>query len=266
MGKTFKLGKLFGIQFGLHFSWFIIFILITASLVHPDYSDWFSWFTAISTSLLLFASVVAHELAHSLVGRANGIPVKSITLFIFGGVAQMTREAARPGAELKMAVAGPASSLIIGAFFSLLWLLLSDIMPGPIAVMLLGLAVINIGLALFNLVPGFPLDGGRVFRSILWYTTGNYIRSSRIAIRLGQGIGYLLMLGGIAIIFLRPFGFTWFDGIWIAFIGWFLASIASISYRQINRQEELHSFTTPEAEAPHSSGSLPSGNDINQLN
>ena len=119
MGSLFNLGKLFGIQFRLHFSWFIIFILVTVSLVSPYYSQWLYWIIGIIASLLLFASVVAHELAHSLVGRANGIPIESITLFIFGGVAQMTKEATRPGAELKMAAAGPICSLVIGGLVGL---------------------------------------------------------------------------------------------------------------------------------------------------
>ena len=119
MGKTFNIGKLFGIQFRLHFSWFIIFILATLSLVFPNYSRWHYWVLGIITSLLFFSSVLAHELAHSLVGRANGIPIDSITLFIFGGVARMTGEVTSPGAELKMAVAGPVCSLLIGGIFGL---------------------------------------------------------------------------------------------------------------------------------------------------
>ena len=105
MDKTFNSGKLFGIQFRLHYTWFLIFILVTFSLVYPDYSQWLYWILGIVTSLLFFASVVAHELAHNLVGRANGIPIESITLFIFGGVTQMTKEVTQPGAELKMATA-----------------------------------------------------------------------------------------------------------------------------------------------------------------
>ncbi len=237
MGSTFNLGRLFGIQFRLHFSWFIIFILVTFSLVYPDYSQWLYWVMGIVASLLFFGSVVAHELAHSLVGRANGIPIESITLFIFGGVAQMTREATRPGAELKMAAAGPLCSLVIGGLFGLL-LLIPEI-PEPIAVMIFWLAVMNGLLAAFNLIPGFPLDGGRVFRSILWHFTGSYSRSTRIATRVGQGIGYLFILGGISIIFLQPFSLSWFDGIWIAFVGWFLNNAADASRRDVTLQEQL---------------------------
>ena len=237
MGKAITLGKLFGIEFRVHFSWFIMFILVTTSLVSPNYSQWFYWVTGIGASLLLFASVLAHELAHSLVGRANGIPVVSITLFIFGGVAQMTKEATQPGAELKMAAAGPLCSLLLGAFFGVLSLIPG--IPEPIAMLIAWLAISNGILAVFNLVPGFPLDGGRIFRSLLWRITGSYKRSSLIAVRLGQGIGYLLILGGILIMFFHPFKMTWFNGIWIAFIGWFLASAASASYRQILWQEAL---------------------------
>ena len=243
MGKVFNVGKLFGIQFRLHFTWFVIFILVTVLLVYPDFSQWLYWIIGIITSLLFFASVVAHELAHSLVGRANGIPIRSITLFIFGGVAQMTKEATHPGAELKMAAAGPICSLVIGGSFGLLWLLTPN-MPQPIAIMILWLAIMNGVLAAFNLIPGFPLDGGRVFRSLLWRFTNNYSYSTRIATRVGQGIGCLFILSGISIIFLHPFGLSWFDGIWIVFIGWFLEGAASASYRQIRWQKVPQVFAT----------------------
>ncbi len=247
MGNALNLGKLFGIQFRLHFTWFIIFILVTVSLVSPNYSQWFYWVVGIFISLLFFASVLGHELAHSLVGRANGIPIESITLYIFGGVAKMTREATRPVAELKMAAAGPVCSLVISALCGLILWLFGTKIPGLIADMVFWLAAMNGLLAVFNLIPGFPLDGGRVFRAIVWRFTGSYGRSTRIASRVGQGVGYLFILGGISIIlisFLRPFGLSWFDGLWIAFIGWFLESAASASYRQIRWQEALQNSNT----------------------
>lgn len=236
--SAFTLGKLFGIEFRLHYTWFVIFALVTTSLVYPHYSRWQVWVIGIITSLLFFGSVLIHELAHSLVGRANDIPIDSITLFIFGGVSQMTREATRPGAELKMAIAGPLSSLLLGGLFGIIWFFL----PGktePIGVMLFWLAIMNGALAVFNLIPGFPLDGGRVFRALLWRLTGSYHTSTRIAARVGQGVGYLFMLGGILIIILKPFGSSWFDGIWFVFIGWFLASVARSSYRQLLWQEAV---------------------------
>ena len=249
MGNAFNLGKLFGIQFRLHYTWFIIFILITVSLswqfFPSSYPDWplaLHWIMGVITSLLFFVSILAHELAHSLVGRANNIPIKSITLFIFGGVAQMTREAKSAGAELKMAVAGPACSLAIaGLFYAISFFTKNTIVP--VAAMAFQLAYINAALSVFNLIPGFPLDGGRVFRSILWQVTGNYKRSTRIATRVGQGTGYLFILGGILIVFLQPFGLGWFSGLWLAFIGWFLGNAASASYRQAQWRGALQGFT-----------------------
>jgi Zn-dependent protease len=242
MGSGFNIGKLFGIQLRLHYSWFGIFVLLTVLLVSPHWLSPIWWVMGIIACLLFFASVVAHELAHSLVGRANGIPIKSITLFIFGGVAQMTREAVRPGAEFKMATAGPACSVMIGGLFGLLWFFTPG-MPESIATMLMWLAYVNVALAVFNLIPGFPLDGGRVFRSLLWHTTGDYQRSTRIATRVGRGVGYLFILGGILIIFLHPFGLDWFSGLWIAFIGWFLENAASASYRQVSMRGVLQRFS-----------------------
>ncbi len=248
-GSAFNLGSLFGIQFRLHYTWFIVFILITASLswqVFPlSYPAWplvLYWVVGIITSLLFFGSVVAHELAHSLVGRANGIPVKSITLFIFGGVSLMTREATRARDELLMAGAGPACSLAIGGLFGLLYLITRDVVA-PLADMAFLLAYVNVTLAAFNLIPGFPLDGGRVFRSLLWRVTGNYRRSTQVATRVGQGVGYLFILGGILIAFLQPFGLDWFNGLWLAFIGWFLENAASASYRQAQWRETLQGFS-----------------------
>ncbi len=249
MGGAFNLGRVFGIQFRLDYTWFIIFMLITTSLswqLFPgSYPGWpwlLYWVIGIVTSLLFFASVLAHELAHSLVGRINGIPIKSITLFIFGGIAHMTKEATRPGAEFKMAAAGPACSLAIGGLFALLYLFTHGRIE-PIAAMAYWLAYINVALAIFNLIPGFPLDGGRVFRSILWRVSGNYKRSTRIATRVGQGVGYLFIMGGILIMFVLH---DWLSGLWLAFIGWFLQNAASLSYRQVQWREGLHRFTVLE--------------------
>ena len=201
MGSAFNFGKLFGIQFRLHYTWFIIFILITVSFswqlfpaIYPDWPVALHWAMGVVTAILFFASILAHELAHSLVGRANNIPIKSITLFIFGGVAQMTREARSAGAELKMAAAGPVCSLVIaGLFYAVSFFTKNTVVP--LAVVAFQLFYINVALAAFNMIPGFPLDGGRVFRSIMWKITGNYRRSTRIATRIGQGTGYLFILG-----------------------------------------------------------------------
>ncbi len=256
MGNAFNLGKLFGIQFRLHYTWFIIFFLITISLSwqvfpfsYPDWPFFLHWVVGIITSLLFFTSVVAHELAHSLVGRANGIPVKSITLFIFGGVSLMTKEATKAKAELLMAGAGPACSLALGGLFGLLWLFTRGVVE-PLAAMAMWLAYVNLMLAVFNLIPGFPLDGGRVLRSLLWRVTGNYRLSTRVATRAGQGVGYLFILVGILIVFLRPFGLNWFSGLWLVFIGWFLENAAAVSYRQTQWREALQRFSASQVMTP----------------
>jgi len=242
MRSAINLGEIFGIEFRLHYTWFLIFIFVTILLVSPNYSNWSYWIIAIVVSLLFFASVLAHELAHSLVGRSNGIPIERITLFIFGGVAEMTGEATRPTAELKMAIAGPFCSLIIGGLFGLLWLLIPET-GNSLVDMVFWLALSNWMLAIFNLIPGFPLDGGRIFRSLLWHFTGSYNRSTRIAARAGQGVGIIFILGGITTtilaIFVRLFALSWFDVSWFAFIGWFLVNVASASYRQIQEQEKF---------------------------
>jgi Zn-dependent protease/predicted transcriptional regulator len=257
----FNLGKIFGIQVRLHYTWFIIFLLVTFSLVYPNWSQPLSWVTGIITSLLLFVSVLAHELAHSLVGRVNDIPVKSITLFIFGGIAQMGKEATKATSELKMAAAGPACSLVIGGIFGLIWFLsqsasgvtgnlfslfwqsiygLVETPTAEIARGLAWLALTNVALAAFNLIPGFPMDGGRVFRALMWRFSGNYKRSTQIATWMGRGVAYSFILGGILIMFTLH---DWLSGIWIAFIGWFLQSAASTSYRQMQWREALHGLT-----------------------
>jgi len=245
MGSAISLGKLFGIQLRLHYSWFIIFTLLTVALVSPDWTSGFSWAIGIITSLLFFTSVLAHELAHSLVGRRNGIPVSSITLFIFGGVSMMTREASRPNAELKMAAAGPICSAVIGGICLSIWFFNAG-MPPLVARMVLWLAIMNFALAVFNLIPGFPLDGGRIFRSVLWRATGDFRRSTRIATRVGQGVGYFFIGSGIAIAVLSRldhpllgFNLNVISGLWIAFIGWFLQNAAQNSYRQSEWRETL---------------------------
>ncbi len=247
MGGAINLGKIFGIQLRLHYSWFLIFALLAVSLVAPNWSSPFAWAIGITTGLLFFASVVAHELAHSLVGRANGIPVTSITLFIFGGMAMMTREAAHPKAELKMAAAGPICSAVIGGI-CLLIRSFSPGLPQLVADMVLWLMIMNFALAVFNLIPGFPLDGGRLFRAAIWRRSGDFRRSTRIATRVGQGVGYFFIGGGISVAVLSlfvqlPVGLNLFSGLWLAFIGWFLQNAAQASYRQTEWREALRQFT-----------------------
>jgi len=250
MSGSLRLGKVLGITLNLHYSWFIIFALITFSLslsFLDEYPLWIRVMTGVFTSVLLFASVIAHELAHSLVAIRNGIPVKSITLFFLGGVAQITREAARPKTELIIAIAGPLCSVMLAGIFGAIWFLVWGNSQQTVAFdnPVFWLAWINLTLALFNLVPGFPLDGGRILRALLWQGTGNYKRATHIASLVGQGVAYLLIGGGVFIIFGNIFieDLNPFNGIWLAFIGWFLHNAATTSYRQVEIREALRGFT-----------------------
>ena len=246
MGNSLAIGRLFGIPLRLHYSWFVIFALVTISLSweyfpanYPRWSDGEYWLLGIATSLLFFASVIGHELAHSVVSTINGVPVRSITLFIFGGVARISREATSPRAELAMALAGPLCSLLLSGIFGLIWFLLRDVSE-PLGALGFWLAWINLLLAMFNLIPGFPLDGGRVFRSIIWQVTGNYKKATRIASTTGRGVAYVFIGGGIAIMLFLG---DWFGGLWLAFIGWFLNNAASTSYHQAMLREALQGLT-----------------------
>jgi Zn-dependent protease/predicted transcriptional regulator len=243
------LGSIFGIPIGLNFSWFLTFgfvILILAVRVYPDvFPDsgaWLYWSMAILSGVIFFASILTHEMAHSLIARAYGIPVKGITLFIFGGVSQITREAARPLAEFIMAFSGPATSVLLAGVFGLLWWLTGAEEDQPLAVMLQWLWLMNLFLGAFNLAPGFPMDGGRILRSILWGLTGNYRQSTRWASRIGQLMAYTLMAIGFAgIMRLVP----WMDpvgSLWLIVLGMFLEGAARQSWRHVRTLELLSTY------------------------
>jgi Zn-dependent protease len=233
--NSFRIARIGGISINIDVSWILIFILVTWTLVggyfpqrHPNWSPVLFWTVGLVTSLLFFASVLAHELAHSFVARARGLPVHDITLFIFGGVAQLKDEPETPGTEFLMAVVGPLTSIVLGACFGLVSLLARGVSE-PLSALAEYLAFINVLLGFFNLIPGFPLDGGRVLRSILWQATGSLHRATRWASLVGQAVAYLFILWGIW----RIFGGDWVGGLWTALIGWFLENAASSSYRQL---------------------------------
>ncbi len=228
------LGRIAGIAITLDWSWLVILALFTGSLATGHFPQTVPGLSAVMyvaagllASLLLFASVIAHELGHALVARRYGVPVKDITLFIFGGVASLGSEPRTPGAEFVIAVVGPLISIVLG---SALWLLSLPLRGlSPLGFSLLGyLGVANLALAVFNLLPGFPLDGGRVLRAILWKTTGSMQRATRGATRSGQGLALLFILLGIWQFYQGDV----FGGIWIGFIGWFLFSAAQAVNRQ----------------------------------
>jgi len=256
MRSGIRVGRLFGIQIYIDWSWLLIFVLVTWNLagfvfpsLHPEWDTALNIGLGLAASLLFFLSILLHELAHSLVAVARGLPVRRITLFFFGGVSNIEREPPSPMTEFLMTIVGPLTSLLLGAAF--LWLgsqnieAMSTVLQNPAALlrsldplstMLMWLGPVNILIGLFNLVPGFPLDGGRILRSILWAISGNLRRATRWATTIGQGVGWLMVLAGIAMIFgvRLPFLGTGFgSGLWLAFIGWFLINAAAQSYHQV---------------------------------
>lgn len=244
MEASVKLGRIAGIQVGLHLSWFLIFGLVTWSLAvgyfpmeYPSLPTAAAWGLGAITSLLFFGSVLAHEVSHSLVAVRNEIPVRGITLFIFGGVAQIEREPRDAGAEFRIAIAGPLTSLFLGLGFGALWWIGQS---NPyVAAPSVWLMRINLILAAFNMIPGFPLDGGRVLRSIIWRITGNFQSATKVATIIGQltamgfiGVGLFIMLTG-----------NLFNGLWLVFIGWFLQNAAASTYAQATLQQLLRGVT-----------------------
>jgi Zn-dependent protease/CBS domain-containing protein len=235
MPGSFRIFRIAGISIEINLSWLIILVLLTASLA----LDWFPtaaprypiltyWALGLLAALLLFASVLAHELSHSLVAKSRGLPVKSITLFIFGGVSNLEREPQSPGIEFQMAFAGPLTSLVIGGVALGAALLVGTSSP-LIWATLFYLGFTNLLLAVFNLIPGFPLDGGRVLRSIIWKVTGSLREATRWAARVGQAFAYLLIILGVW----QFFTGSLITGLWLGFIGWFLLQAAQAESSQV---------------------------------
>jgi len=238
---SIRIGRILGIDVEINYTWFVIFVLVTVALTLTfqqkpyQLSPLASLVDGVITSLLFFVSVLLHELCHSVVARVNGIPIKKITLFIFGGVAQMSREPDNPGVEFKMAIAGPLASFLLALVFGSIFLLTRSL--GLIRVVVapfIFLAEINLALGLFNLAPGFPLDGGRVLRAALWYWYHDLERATRIAAGFGQGVAGLLILIGFLSVIMGNLG-----GIWFILLGWFLNQASQASYKQLVLQRSL---------------------------
>jgi Zn-dependent protease/CBS domain-containing protein len=246
------IGKAFGISLRLHYSWFFIFALVTWSLAavyfpatQPTWSLSLKIGAGLVASVLFFGSVLFHELMHSLVAIREGIQIQAITLFFLGGVSQMTGEPKTAGDEFRMAAAGPFSSLVLGGVFLGIFFVLRSVTSEAarfVAAISYYLGLINILLGVFNLIPGFPLDGGRVLRSLIWWRSRNMQRATKIASNIGRAIGFLFILGGIWLAFTGNF----FNGIWLVLIGWFLETAASSSYRQMVLQDMLKGHTASE--------------------
>jgi len=235
MSGSLSLGKVLGIPIRLHATWFLIAVLVIVSLAAgffpQQYEGWSPatyWLVGAVTAVLFFVSVLLHELGHSIVALRENVPVKSITLFIFGGVAQIGAEPRTAGSEFRIAIAGPLVSFALAAIFTGLGAVLGgiDAISAPLAY----LGRINLLLGAFNLIPGFPLDGGRVLRAALWKARGNFRSATQWASRLGQLVAVGFILYGVAQFF---FGAGLIGGLWYVFIGWFLNNAAQSSYQQV---------------------------------
>lgn len=265
MRSGIRIARIFGINIYIDWSWLFIFLLLTWSLAagfgqfNTEWSSALNWVIALLASLLFFASVLAHELAHSLVAKAQNIPVHNITLFLFGGVSNIQQNPRSPRAEFLMVSVGPLTSIGLGILFLIGFATTAGpqasamVTPralfeqlSPLSALLLWLGQINILLGLFNLIPGFPLDGGRVLRSILWGSTGDFLKGTRWAAIIGQGFAWLLILTGIAMAFgiqVPLFGSGIVGGIWLAFVGWFLSNAATRSLQQVQVEDILDGVT-----------------------
>lgn len=239
MRSQIKLGHISGIEIGLHYSWLIIALLISFSLaahfhsVRPDWSVGLTWTASVLTSIFFFVTLLLHELAHSIVAKSRGLRVRAITLFALGGVSQIESEASDAKSEFWIAIVGPLTSLAIGGVLigiARLWGASAATPASPVDAVLVWLGYINLALAAFNMIPGYPLDGGRVLRAIAWWITHNGDRATRIASQVGQVVAFLFILYGV----FRFFVGANIGGLWLAFIGWFLLDAARSSYMQVS--------------------------------
>ena len=256
MRGSWRIGRIAGIEVGIHYTWLLALFIFTWLLgqgfitTYPSWQSYVYWIAGFFATFTLFLSVLVHELAHSLVARARGLQVSSITLFILGGVSNLAEEPEKPGVEFVMAIVGPLTSLVLGVIFWVMWFFITNtwVLPVfsvnvPAVKQTLLLAVIgflaytNIALTIFNLLPGFPLDGGRVFRSILWHTTGNLLKATNIAAIVGRIFGWGFMALGVILAIFTKVGLL--NGLWFVFIGWFLNSAADNSRYEATLREHL---------------------------
>ncbi len=241
---SYRLLRVFGIDVLVHWSWLAIFALLTWWLAQgffkDEYGDWTTsqrWGASVAAALAFFASILLHELAHSLVARWEGLPVKSITLFIFGGVSALGGEPRTPGQEFRVAIVGPLVSFILGAIFGIIAVvaILSDVGDSPPAAVALYLAFINFAVGIFNMLPGYPLDGGRVLRAGLWARGRNLLTATRRASIAGTFIAFGLIAIGVVSILAGNF----IGGAWFIVIGWFLRNVSEASYQQLLSRSTL---------------------------
>jgi len=240
VGASLRIGRVLGIPIEINASWLVIFLLLTFVLAQEFRNPNLGWpvvqrwSLAAAIAVLFFLSVLVHELSHSVLAQRKGIPVHGITLFIFGGVSRLAQEPDRPATEFAVAVVGPLTSILLAAVFGGTWYLLGH-GKSAVEVVLFLLAWSNLSLGVFNILPGYPLDGGRMLRALVWGLTGNHRKATMVATLSGQTIGGLTVLMGLVVgIFVNVI-----NGVWIAFIGAFLFSVATASYRQERSRESL---------------------------
>ncbi len=252
MSGSLHVATIAGIRININYTWLIVLVLLTFSLAvgwfpfaAPGLSTGAYYLLGFIAAILLFVSVLLHEFAHSIVARARGLPVSSISLFIFGGVSNIEQEPRSPGVEFQMAIVGPVTSLILGGIS---WLLAQAVggASRPVTAVLLYLAVANVLLGLFNLIPGFPLDGGRVLRSIIWRASGSLRTATHWAARVGQVVAFLFIIWGI----IQVFTGNLVGGIWIGFIGWFLLQAAQSANTQVMLEALLRGVTVRDVMRP----------------
>lgn len=258
MGSNLQVGRIFGIPIVVNPSWLLTLAFITAVLAlrfYPQelpllspYRDdrTLHWIMALASGLVFFLSILLHELAHSLVARKQGIPVKSITLFVFGGVSQVAGEARRPRHEFAMAISGPLTSLALAAVFFLCWSAVGRRQGEPLPIVLEWLTFMNLVVAAFNMAPGFPMDGGRVLRALIWGVTGNLHRATRLATLTGRALGFSLMFLGALAFFGLFSGIDPWSGAWFVILGLFLESSARQSWFQARILDTLARYSAEE--------------------
>lgn len=247
MGNGIRIGRILGVQITLHPSWFVIALIVTYLMAagqlpatYPGWPEAVYWVVGAVISLFFFGSVLAHELSHAVVARRFGLKVRDITLFIFGGAASMEGDAKRPRDEALIAAAGPLTSLALGGAM----LGISLVIGQPEVEAIVGwLGVINLTLGIFNLIPGFPMDGGRILRALLWKFRGDRNAATRNAAVVGRLFGYLLIAAGVFLIFQ---GSSPFNGVWLAMIGWFLSNAAESAVAQLSVEHALHGIKVRE--------------------
>ncbi|MCX6649687.1 MAG: site-2 protease family protein [Candidatus Bathyarchaeota archaeon] len=246
---SLKIGHLYGVEVRLHYTWFLIFAFLTWSLAwgylpagYPGQSDVFYWGVGAASALVLFVSVLIHEVAHSVVAQRYKIPVNSITLYFLGGVSEIAEEAHTPEAELRMAAAGPLTSVVLGVVFYAVFFFGGGLLPLPVVAVLEYAGYINIVLAAFNLIPAFPMDGGRVLRGIVWGRNKDILKSTRTVTNVSRLISFIFIgFGLLDTVFIGDF-----NGIWLLFIGLYVQSSAQASMNETRVTQALTGVTVGE--------------------